>query len=354
MDREFYQYWLGTLPGIGLKRTKRWKEQVGDFALLYESDGDKIMRLGLFTKREQELILDEEQKVKAQREWREMKETHITYCSYYNEQLYPKNLRQLPYPPKHLFVKGKIPEQSRISVGIVGARECSPYGRDMARMFGYRLAAAGVNVISGMARGIDGWAHQGALESGGETFAVLGCGVEICYPAEHHRLYDSIVNHGGILSEFPVKMKAKKIFFPLRNRIISGLSDGILVVEAREKSGSLITADAALEQGKDVFVIPGRIGDVLSEGCNRLIRQGAIPVLSPMDILEYYGISSYNKEETLSEGAEIMEQLGAAPVHMSTLFERLDREPADLLKSLSRLKNQGLIREISRGYFVKC
>lgn len=247
---------------------------MGDFARLYKKGASSLRNKGLCTEREQKLLDDEVKKQQAQNGWEKLKEKNIIYCSYYNEQLYPHRLRQIYRPPKHLYGKGKMPDQSRTAVGIVGARECTPYGRDMARMFGYRLAEAGVNVISGMARGIDGWAHQGALESGGETFAVLGCGVDICYPAEHRRLYNSIVKHGGILSEFPIEMKAKKIFFPLRNQIISGLSDGILVVEAKERSGSLITADAALEQGKDVFVVPGRIGDVLSEGCNRLIRQG--------------------------------------------------------------------------------
>ena len=354
MDKEFYHYWIGTLPGTGLKRTRRWKEQVGDFKELYENGAGGLVKKGLCTKRERELLMDEGQKERAKEEWRELKEKGIVYCSYYNESLYPKSLRQLEQPPKHLFVKGEIVNEGQISIGIVGARECSPYGRDMARMFGYRLAAAGMNVISGMARGIDGWAHQGALESGGKTFAVLGCGVEICYPAEHRKLYDSIVNYGGILSEYPIKMKAKKIFFPLRNRIISGLSEGILVVEAREKSGSLITADAALEQGKDVFVVPGRIGDVLSEGCNRLIRQGAIPVLSPLDILEYYGISTYNNVETVTEESELMNLFGTSPVHMNVLFHQSSKEPADLLKCLSRLKKMGAIREVSRGYFIKC
>lgn len=355
MDREFYDYWIGTLPGIGLKRMARWREYMGDFAGLYDKGAELLREKGLCTEREWELLTNEPKKRQAQKEWEELKAKSITYCSYYNEQLYPKRLRQLHRPPKHLYVKGKMPEQSRIAVGIVGARECTPYGRDMARMFGYRLAEAGVNVISGMARGIDGWAHQGALESGGETFAVLGCGVDICYPAEHRRLYDSMVKYGGILSEFPIQMKAQKNFFPLRNRIISGLSDGILIVEAKERSGSLITADAALEQGKDVFAVPGRIGDVLSEGCNRLICQGAVPVLSPYDILEYYGIQSYiNNEETVSDETEIMELLGAAPVSIGALRQHTHRDMAELLRCLSGMKKRGMIREVSRNYFVKC
>ncbi|MEE3468923.1 MAG: DNA-processing protein DprA, partial [Eubacterium sp.] len=191
--------------------------------------------------------------------------------------LYPPRLRQIPGPPEQLFVIGRLPDPEQKMIGIVGARNCTPYGRDMARLFGYRLAQAGMGVISGMAKGVDGWAHRGALEAGGDTFAVLGCGVEVCYPPCNQKLYSEIKERGGVLSEYPTTYSALAQNFPMRNRIVSGLSDGILVVEARIRSGSLITADTALDQGKDVFVIPGRIGDELSVGCNRLIRQGAIP-----------------------------------------------------------------------------
>lgn len=354
MEEEFYLYWISSLPGAGIKHLKKWRDYFGSFAELYE-EGRRIKKPTCCTEKEWELFTDEERKRQAVCQWREIKQKGITYLSYFDLSQYPQCLRQIPQPPKHLFVKGKCPDGERISIAIVGARECSPYGRDMARLFGYRLAEAGINVISGMARGIDGWGHQGALESGGNTFAVLGCGVEVCYPAEHRRLYDSIAIHGGIISEFPINMKAQKPFFPLRNRIISGLSQGILVVEAKERSGSLITADAALEQGKDVFVIPGRIGDVLSEGCNRLIRQGAIPVLSPMDILEYYGICCYNNiEETVREGADLVSMIGLTPIHINVIMRQSHRTPSDVLKTLSKLKKKGMIREVSRGYFIKC
>ncbi len=251
-------------------------------------------------------------------------------------------------------VKGNLPSPHKHAVAIVGARNATSYGRDMARRFGYRLAKADVQVISGMAYGVDGWGHQGALEGGGDTYAILGSGVEVCYPASHKALYHSIQKHGGVISEFPIFEGARAGYFPLRNRIISGLSDGILVVEAREKSGSLITADAALEQGKDVFVIPGRIGDELSVGCNRLIRQGAIPVLAPDDILEYYDISvDEGHIEPEGESSQILSHLSAKPVHIDSLATTTGMKLIELDKELLLLKKQGIIEEVSRGYFAK-
>jgi len=224
----------------------------------------------------------------------------------------------------------------------------------MARMFSYRLAAAGVFVISGMALGIDGWGHQGALEAGGETYAVLGSGVMRCYPSCHQNLYESIVRHGGVISEFPVYARAKPVFFPMRNRIISGLSDGILVVEAREKSGSLITADAALEQGKDVFVIPGRIGDELSVGCNRLIRMGAVPVLTPDDILDYYGVKTSDGSRNVNETEQkILAFLGGKTMHMDEISAGLSLPMTQLLKCMIVLQKKGYVIEVGRNFFMK-
>ncbi len=187
---------------------------------------------------------------------------------------YPDRLRQLPGMPRGLYVRGALPD-SAPSVAIVGARKCTVYGHKQAYAFGRYLASKGVQIISGMALGVDGYAQEGALDAGGKTFAVLGCGVDYCYPRSNRPLYDRIPNQGGILSELPEGTEPYARFFPARNRIISALSDLVLVIEAAEKSGSLITADYALEQGRTVYALPGRVGDRLSDGCNRLIYQGA-------------------------------------------------------------------------------
>ncbi len=268
---------------------------------------------------------------------------------------YPKLLKYIQVPPEQLFYIGRLPTADRVSVGIVGARECTTYGRDMARLFGYRLAEAGVVVISGMAKGVDGWAHMGALEAGGETVAVLGCGVEVCYPSSNEKIYRQIPERGCIISEYPTKYGAMPANFPMRNRIISGLSRGILIVEARIRSGSLITADAALDQGKDVFVIPGRIGDVLSEGCNRLIRQGAIPVISPDDILEYYNVKT-GPEKGRGMGRDekrILDLIKDKPISLMELASKAQGAYGYTVKLVRKLEKDGLIREISRDRYVR-
>ena len=190
---------------------------------------------------------------------------------------YPDKLKYIYNPPNALYVKGYLPGNSRSVVGVIGARNCSPYGEMMAKEMGRALAKAGIQVISGMARGVDGISQRSALMAGGAVFGVLGCGVDICYPEENLDIYQKMISQkrSGIISEYIPGTEPAPGLFPVRNRIISGLADTIVVVESREKSGTYITVMNALEQGKDVYVIPGRIGDPLSFGCNRLIAQGA-------------------------------------------------------------------------------
>ena len=199
---------------------------------------------------------------------------------------FPDKLKNIPNAPFAIYVKGKLPDPDIPSVAIVGARMCSDYGRLMARQFGRDLAIAGVQVISGMARGVDGVAQNAALAAGGASFGVLGCGVDICYPPENKEIYDSLCLNGGLISEYPPGMEPLAKFFPVRNRIISALSDAIVVVEARRKSGTTITVDTALEQGREVFAVPGRASDRLSDGCNYLISQGAGVAISAADVLD--------------------------------------------------------------------
>lgn len=223
----------------------------------------------------------------------------ITFCCFLEED-FPEHLRTIPDPPFGLYFMGKKPlfgeksaerkEQCRTepSAAIIGARLASGYGREQARRFSRRLASRGITIISGMARGIDGIAQKAALDVGGKSYAVLGCGVDICYPEENRELYDRLLQEGGIFSEYPPGTYPEARLFPQRNRIISGLSDVVLVIEARRRSGTLITVDMALEQGREVYALPGRVSDSLSDGCNRLIRQGAGAATCPEDILEYF------------------------------------------------------------------
>ncbi len=213
----------------------------------------------------------------------------IQIIPYFHEE-YPERLRQLIDPPVLLFVKGTLPSMNRrLCMGVVGTRKVSEYGRHSAYTISYELAKAGAVIVSGMALGVDGVAACGALAAGVPTVAVLGCGVSVVYPKQHKPLYDAILRIGGaIVSEYPPFAGVTKYTFPQRNRIISGLCQGLLVVEGTRKSGSLITAEDAMRQGRDLFAIPGQINDPLAEGPNLLIREGAHAVLDSSDIFNHY------------------------------------------------------------------
>jgi DNA processing protein len=205
----------------------------------------------------------------------------------------PPRLRAIHDPPKRLFLRGNAPPEllSEPSVAIVGARACSPYGVHVARMLGRELADAGVVVVSGLARGVDGEAHRGALDAGGHTVAVLGCGVDRDYPAAHRSLAAAIAERSLLVSEYEPGVEPAPWRFPARNRIVAGLAAATIVIEARERSGALITADFALDEGREVFAVPGEITSALSAGTNDLLRLGATPLTSAADVLELFDLA---------------------------------------------------------------
>ena len=199
---------------------------------------------------------------------------------------YPEKLSKIPDPPIILYYKGKNKIFDVPSVAVIGARACSNYGSLAAKELGRELAAMGIMVVSGMARGIDSICQNACLEYGGESIGVLGSGVEVCYPPENKYLYEKLQNQGGLVSENLPQTPPNAGLFPMRNRIISGLADVIVVIESRQRSGTQITVDMALEQGKEVYALPGRITDPVSYGCNKLIKQGAGMILSPREFVE--------------------------------------------------------------------
>ncbi|MEE1031246.1 MAG: DNA-processing protein DprA [Ruminococcus sp.] len=280
------------------------------------------------------------------------------------DQEYPQRLRLLDGMPDILYGLGEWPQDQTPALAIVGARTCSHYGENMAYEYAKFLSSAGVQIISGMARGIDSAAHAGALAGGGKTFAVLGCGVDICYPASSRNLYEKIQKQGGILSEYEMGTPPLAYHFPRRNRIISGLADGVLIIEAKEKSGSLITADFALEQGKAVFALPGRVGDLLSYGCNRLIYQGATPAWCPEMILEEMNWGKKTVEIERKENGK--KELGLArednlvysclnlnPKAVTQLQEETGFSSGVLMNCLTRLLLNGYIKEVWKNNYIR-
>ncbi len=219
-----------------------------------------------------------------------LRKNGISFVSRYHP-AYPEKLLSLADLPYGLFYIGQLPDPELPAAAVVGARSCSNYGYQMAGLIGRTLAEENCQLISGMAMGIDGAAQSACAAAGGKSFALLGCGVDVCYPKEHLKLYDRLPEHGGILSEYAPGTPPMKQHFPERNRLISGLSDAVVVIEARARSGSLITADFALDQGKDIYAVPGRCSDPLSYGCNRLIEQGACIVLSADNLMDNLAVS---------------------------------------------------------------
>ncbi len=282
-EKKMYACWLSGVPGLGNRTIDKLLEFCKEEKEVYLA-GESVWSQVL-NKRQLEQMLYYAKTVRPQQVCEELAEKNIQFVMR-EEAEYPERLKRIPDPPYGLYVKGRLPVNEMPSVAVIGARDCSEYGSFVASAIGKVLGANGVQVISGMARGIDGISQNAALELGGSSFGVLGCGVDVCYPASNRVLYERLCESGGVISTYAPGIEARPGNFPPRNRIVSGLSDILVVVEARNKSGTLITVDMALEQGKDVYVVPGRVTDRLSDGCNGLLKQGAEVFVSPEDFLK--------------------------------------------------------------------
>jgi DNA processing protein len=262
---------------------------------------------------------------------------------------YPPLLRAIHDPPAVLFLRGTadVSLLREPSVAVVGARSCSPYGAQVARMLGRELAAAGLVVVSGLARGIDGEAHRGALEAGGRTVAVLGCGVDRNYPAAHAELARRICERSLVVSEYALGVEPMPWRFPARNRIIAGLAGATVVVEARERSGALITADLALEEGREVFAVPGEITSSLSAGTNDLLRLGAGPLTSSKDVLDLFDLAppAEPEAEVGAEATIVLANLRDGPAGADELVRATGLDAAAVAVALTELELAGLAAE---------
>jgi len=292
------------------------------------------------------------------RKYEQAEKLNIKVVPYYSE-LYPDWLKEIPKYPPVLFIRGNFQKEDRVSVAVIGTRGATVYGRHIAENFAREFVEAGVVVVSGMARGIDTAAHWGAIKNGGRTIAVLGCGVDICYPPENRELLATIIKNGVVISEFNLGIPPLAQNFPKRNRIISGLAMGVVAIEAKEHSGVMNTVNWALNQNKDVFAIPGNIFAKTSAGTNRLIKDGAIPVTGPDDVLESLGIKYTRKERKakeiiLNEEEKVLwEQLSTDPIYLDELSEKLNRPTNSILQVLLALEIKGLIRQLPGMMFVK-
>lgn len=325
-DRECY-FFLQSVPGVGNLSIERLLREFKEPKSIYCANEKELT--GVLKAGQLKCFLDMRENFLPDRELKKLQSKGIYYISVADVD-YPESLRHIPKPPYGLFYMGKLPDADRKSVAVIGARDNTGYGANMTRAYCRIMAEAGIQIISGMAKGIDGIAHSAALDAGGDTFAVLGCGVDICYPEQNRGIYDKMMNQGGIISEYPPGTPPSPGLFPLRNRIISGLSSVVLVIEARYKSGTLITVDAALEQGKEVMALPGRVNDSLSQGCNMLIGQGAVMLKEPEvfreELFNLMGISKGKEDEgeVFSEKEKLLLQvLEDTPLSLNEIWERV-------------------------------
>jgi DNA processing protein len=357
---ETSSYWLAFshVPGVGAVRISRLLDAFDDLEHAWHADSYALRQAGMGPKTI-ESILRVRSELDLKQAHERLQKLGIHLLTLESED-YPPQLKQIQGPPACLFVKGSILESDRRAVAVVGTRRASSYGKAMAEKIASELAAMGLTIISGLARGIDGIAHRAALGVKGRTLAVLGSGIDQVYPSEHRQLAAKICESGAVISEYPPGTSPEGHHFPARNRIISGLAMGLIVIEAAERSGALITADFAAEQGRDVFALPGDITRKNSGGTNRLIQDGAHPVLSSADVFEVLDL--YPQEERAQEPIEYPENdvqtallaiLGKEPAHIDSLHQITGLPIQDIQAALSMLEIRGTIKPLGAMRYMR-
>lgn len=364
-DSLVYWVWLSSIPALGSVRGKKLLDCFGTPENIWNASRQSLLKVQELGPVLTERLLDSTLRVNAEKQIIYMDKNKIDAIPL-NDANYPRLLKEIYDPPLVLFKRGKI--GSNKCIAVVGSRRASDYGLKVAKELAGELARNGINVVSGLARGIDSNAHEGALEASGITTAVLGCGVDVVYPPENKRLYDKISSQWAIVSEYLPGFPPLPGNFPARNRIISGLSSGVVVIEANEKSGSLITANFALEQGRDVFSVPGNLGNINSKGTNKLIREGAKIVTCAEDILEE--INFFDSENSIiknelkktvkvavpmdnldSDEKKIVASLIREELHIDELSKRTGLELKTLNSLLVMLELSGHIEQLAGKIF---
>lgn len=352
---------LNMIPMLGSKRISDIASTFKDMQSFMKAGRDEILQISGISDKLCEHILKYRDKINPSEEIIKAKKIGARIITIADKD-YPELLGQIYDPPPVLYVLGDASTLKYNAIAIVGTRKASSYGRNVAEYFGRELAFREINVVSGMARGIDSHAHKGALDAGGPTTAVLGCGIDIIYPPENINLMKKIIHCGCIITSFSMGMKPLPNNFPARNRIISGLSIGTLVVEAAEKSGSLITADFALEQGREVFAVPGSIMSPYSRGTHKLIKQGAKLVEKIDDILSELRLESAFSGDIKESGTTadlsgeeraIFELIDFQPVHIEQLLTESKKTSREINSIITRLELKGLIVTLPGGYVMK-
>ncbi|MDR1665132.1 MAG: DNA-processing protein DprA [Clostridiales bacterium] len=362
MGEEIYRLWLSTLHGAGSRKQNALLDFFGSARAVFDATADALRSARFLTENHIALILENRSLSRIEKILRVMEQQKIVFVSR-EHQSFPPLLKLIPDPPVGIFYMGELPDGALPCAAIIGSRRCSEYGLTSARLLAKPLAQNGVVVVSGMARGIDGMAHKGALEGGGKTVAVLGCGVDICYPKEHRALRADIIRNGCLVSEYPPGVTPMPAYFPARNRIISGLSSVVVVVEAARKSGTLITVDQAQDQGREIMAVPGSILSKLSEGTNILIRDGAYPAATYEDVLALLGkVPAAAKPREKPENAAnalapeekiVYDSLNFEPEGFDSLVLRTGSQPNALHYVLTMLELKGFIKKLPGMRYIR-
>lgn len=353
------KYWVGfnLVKGIGAARLRLLLKAFGDARKAWEAPASALAAVGLGEKT-LKALLQVRAEVSLDQVWENLTTQDIKVFTW-EDPGYPRWLKEIDLPPPVLYVRGDFVEQDEWAVAIVGTRRVTAYGRQVAAELAGLLARRGVTVISGLARGVDSIAHHAALQAGGRTLAVLGCGVDRIYPPENRRLAESIIQQGAVISDYPIGTPPDAVNFPPRNRIISGLARAVVVIEAGETSGALITASFAAEQGREVFAVPGTIYAPQSIGTNRLIQQGARPLLDLAEVLTELDLEYVHEQKAIRQiipsdatEAAIFSLLGSEPVHVDDLRVQVDLPTEKVTAALAMMELKGLVRQVGGMNYI--
>jgi DNA processing protein len=353
------RYWVGfnLVRGIGAVRMRALLDFFGDAQTAWNATVDELRAAGLSQK-----ILETFLKVRSggtlDQVWERLQEQGITVSTWEDDD-YPRRLREIAQPPPVLYIRGSVLAEDEWSIAVVGTRRVTAYGRQVAEELAGKLARSGVTIVSGLARGVDGVAHQAAIHAGGRTLAVLGSGIDNIYPPENRRLAEQVTSQGALITDYAPGTPPDAINFPPRNRIISGLARAVIVVEAGKSSGALITAAFAAEQGREVFAVPGNIYALQSQGSNLLIQQGARPYLDCQDVLDILNLGQVPEQRVAravlpadATEAQLLGFLGSEPLHIDELRAQSDLPIEKVSATLALMELKGMVQQVGGMQYV--
>ena len=353
------RFWIGfnLIKGIGAVRMQGLIAYFGELESAWKAAPAELAAAGLGLK-VIERVIQAREKVDLEKVWEKIEKQGIKILTWEDE-AYPQRLKEIDQPPPVLYIRGEYLPDDLFAVAIVGTRRATPYGRQITEELAAFLAVNGMTVISGLARGVDAIAHQTALKSGGRTIAVLGSGVDKIYPPEHRAMAEQMMEHGAIISDYAPGTPPDASNFPPRNRIISGLSLAVVVIEAGETSGALITAEFAAEQGREVFAVPGSILAPQSKGTNKLIQQGALPLLSVNDLMQALDVARVSEHKaarkimpTNAIEAKLLGLLTNEPLHVDEIGNQSELPIEKVSAALALMELKGMVRQVGGMNYV--